>query len=212
MSEQMNRQVAYYPNKMGRIFIQTLQESLLLDGFDELLRVTGLEQFSEKLPADNWATEFDFNIISRLNQGVEKLYGPRGGRRLAESAGQKFFAWGWGADGELSGTANVALKARSLPEKLEIGLQAIARQMSDISDQRTWTVTQGRQIEYHVAACPICWNRVVDRPICHYTVGFLGAAGRWFSAGSEFRVRQTSCHAIGEKRCVFRIDLEPLKV
>lgn len=211
MIEDTHPQTAYYPNKMGRVFIQTLKESLLLDGFDKLLHVSGLPQFSEKLPPDNWALAFDFNIISRLNFGVEKLYGPRGGRRLTKNAGQKFFDWGWGPDGELSSTANIALKARSLPDKLESGLQAIARQLSETSDQKTWIQRQERQIDYHVGLCPICWNRVVDQPICHYTVGFLQAAFRWFSTGSDFRVRQTSCRAVGESQCVFRIDLEPLK-
>ena len=211
MIEECASKKLFYPNKMGRVFLLTLQEVLVQDGYTDLLNLTDCTQFLQKLPPTNWVKEFDFNIISRLNQGIEELYGPRGGRRLALSAGEKYFQSGWGAEYTLSAAGNVALKARSLPEKLKSGLGSIARHISEVSDQSTWIVEQERQIEYHVANCPVCWNRTVDQPVCQHTVGFLQGAGHWFSSGLDFRVKQTSCYAMGDERCIFRIDTEPIK-
>lgn len=201
----------FYPNKMGRVFLLTLRDVLLLDGYTDLLKRTGLSHFAQARPADNWAKEFDFNYVSILNQGIEELYGPRGGRRLALLAGQKFFEFGWGEFGTLAGLSDVALKARSLQVKLKTGLVSIARLITQVSDQTTWVEEQARYFEYHVGVCPVCWNRVVDEPVCFHTIGFLQGALFWFSSGLDFRIRQTSCIAMGEEQCIFRIDMEPIK-
>lgn len=211
MLEDSNSNTFFYPNNMGRVLLLALQDVLLSDGYSDLLKTAGQSHFTHKLPGDSWTKEFNFNNISNLNQALEQLYGPRGGRRLALQAGQKFFELGWGASGKLAGLSDVALKARTLQEKLRIGLSSIARLFSEVSDQTTWIEEQAKQFEYHVGACPVCWNRKVEKPICFHTVGFLQGSLRWFSSGLEFRIRQTSCTARGENHCVFRIDSEPIK-
>ncbi len=211
MLEDNNISTHYYPNKMGRVFLLALQDVLLPDGYAALLKRTGLSRFEQRLPGDNWAKEFDFTHISSLNQGIEQLYGPRGGRRLALCAGEKFFEFGWGESGALTGLSDIALKARALPDKLKIGLVSIARLIDEYSDQVTWIEEQAQQFEYHVGACPVCWQRVVEKPVCFHTIGFLQGALNWFSSGLEFRVRQTSCTAMGDEHCAFRIDKEPVK-
>jgi len=211
MIETSESNTLFYPNKMGRLFLSTLEDVLLQDGYAELLKASGCAHFLQKPPAANWAKDFNFDTFSRINQGLETLYGPRGGRRLAIKAGEKFFLSGWGAAGTLSGMGNVALKANSLPEKLSNGLGFVAKQISEVSDQSSWLEEQERQLEYHVARCPVCWNRISDQPVCYHTIGFLQGALHWFSSGLDFRVRQTSCFAMGDERCIFRIDMEPIK-
>lgn len=211
MLEDSNSNTSFYPNNMGRVFLLALQDVLLPDGYSALLNCAGLSHFIHKLPGDSWAKEFDFNNISSLNQALEQLYGPRGGRRLALQSGQKSFELGWGASGKLAGLSDVALKARTLQEKLMIGLSSIARLISDVSDQTTWIEEQAKHFEYHAGACPVCWNRKVEKPVCFHTVGFLQGSLHWFSSGLEFRIRQISCTAMGENHCVFRIDNEPVK-
>lgn len=202
----------FYPNKMGRIFLLSLEGALLGDGYDDLLKRTGLSRFEHALPPDNWAKAFNFDVISSLNQGVEQYYGPRGGRRLMLLAGRKFFELGWKTFGAFAGLSDLVLKGKSLPEKASIGLHSMARLMNDVSDQSTWVEEDGpQQLSYHVGTCPVCWHRLVDEPICFYQIGFLKGTLSWLSSGSDFRVRQDACIAMGDEQCIFRIDTAPIK-
>lgn len=211
MKENSSPATLFYPNKMGRVFLRALQNVLVGDGYPDLLKRTGLSHFEQTLPPDNWAKEFGFNIISSLNQGVEQYYGPRGGRRLALEAGRIFFELGWGEFGTLAGLSNVVMQGKSLPDKLKTGLLSISRLITEVSDQVTWVEERAQRFDYHVGACPVCWNRVSEEPICFHTVGYLQGALHWLSAGLDFRVRQASCIAMGDEQCIFRIDRGPIK-
>ncbi|MDX1415702.1 MAG: 4-vinyl reductase [Candidatus Promineifilaceae bacterium] len=202
----------FYPNKMGRVYLLSLKEVLIGDGYFDLLKRTGLSRFEDTLPPDNWTKGFSFDSISSLNQGIEQYYGPRGGRRLALLAGQKFFELGSESFGRFAGLNELALKGKSLPEKLNMGLASMARLMNEVSDQTTWIEEVGPQrLNYHVGMCPVCWTRLAEEPICFYHVGFLKGTLSWCSSGLDFRVRQTSCIAVGDEQCVFRIDTVPIK-
>lgn len=211
MSDDKPSNKKYYPNKMGRFFLAALQETLIQDGYTELLEWAGLEHYAESLPADNWTREFDFSHIATLNQGLFELFGPRGGRRLAQSTGSSFFRCGLGEIGALAGITDLARRSLPLQIKLRDGLTAAARMFSQTSDQTTWLVEQELQFFYHVDPCPVCWQQTSERPICFKTVGLLQAVLGWLSDGQDFRVQQTSCRAMGEDGCVFRIDREPVK-
>ena len=211
MSDGIPSNKKYYPNKMGRFFLAALQETLIQDGYTELLEWAGLAHYAESLPADNWTREFDFSYIARLNQGLSELFGPRGGRRLALSTGSSFFLCALGEIGTLAGVTDLARRSLPLQIKLKDGLTAVARTFSQTSDQTTWLVEQERQFFYHVDPCPVCWQRISERPICFITVGFLQEALGWLSDGQDFRVQQIACMAMGEENCVFRIDREPIK-
>jgi predicted hydrocarbon binding protein len=211
MSDGIPSNKKYYPNKMGRFFLAALQETLIQDGYTELLEWAGLAHYAESLPADNWTREFDFSHIATLNQGLFELFGPRGGRRLALSTGSGFFRCALEEIGVLAGVTDLARRSLPLQTKLKDGLTAAARTFSQTSDQTTWLVEQELQFFYHVDPCPICWQRTSERPICFITVGLLQEALGWLSDGQDFRVQQIACKAMGEESCIFRIDRDPVK-
>ncbi len=201
----------YYPNKMGRFFLAALRETLIQDGYVNLLDWADLPQYAESLPADNWTRAFDFTTMAKLNQGLLELFGPRGGRRLALKTGSRFFRLGLVEIGGLAGVTDLARRALPLQTKLREGLVSVARLFSQTSDQTTWVVEEAMQFSYHVDPCPVCWEQTSASPICFITTGFLEEALLWLSAGQEFRVQQTACRAMGEAACVFRIDCDPVK-
>lgn len=201
----------YCSNKMGRVLLKVLQEIMLRDDYSTLLNSAGLAQYNQALPEDNWAKAFDFVFVAKLNQGLSEMYGPRGGRRLGLLAGRSFLTRGLTEFGPLAGINDLARRTAPLQIKLRDGLTVAARLFSQISDQNAWLEEQEMQFNYHVEQCPVCWGRTADKPICFFTVGFLQEVSYRLSDGRDFRVQQTSCTAMGESSCVFRIDREPIK-
>ena len=84
----------YYPNKMGRILLVAMEEVMGRNGLNALLNLTSMQQFIDTLPPDNLERGFDFANISNLNQGLDEIYGPRGGRGLALRGGRAIFSRG----------------------------------------------------------------------------------------------------------------------
>lgn len=207
----MNPVSPAYPNKLGRLYLTALEETLRHSGYVALLNWSNLANLAENPPPDNWVKEFEYARLSRLDQGLSELYGPRGGRQLATRAGQRFFERGLKELGLLAGVSDLALRAFPVQTKLKLGLTAVARLFAQSSDQRTWLEEQALHFTYHVQDCPICWGREAREPICHFTTGMLQEAAHWFSSGQNFRVRQVSCQAVGQEACVFQIDREALK-
>ena len=202
---------SYCSNKMGRVLLLVLRESLLRDDYAAILNFAGLSQYEKGLPEDNWAKGFDFVLVAKLNQGLSELYGPRGGRRLAIQVGRGFLTRGLREFGALAGIDDLARRKTPAQIKLRDGLMVVARLFSQISDQKAWLEEQDMQFNYHVEQCPVCWGRTADKPICFFTVGFLQEVLYLLSDGYDFRVQQTSCTAMGDSSCVFRIDREPIK-
>lgn len=200
-----------YPNKLGRLHLAALEDALRHSGYVALLNWSGLAELAVTPPPDNWAKTFDFEIMARLDAGLGELYGPRGGRRLALRAGQRFFERGLREVGLLAGVSDVALRAFPVQTKLKLGLTAVARLFDQSSDQHTWIEEQERHFTYHLQPCPICWGRQAREPLCAFTAGLLHASTHWFSSGQNFRVRQVLCRAMGHEACVFQIDREALK-
>lgn len=209
----------YYPNKMGRIYLAALEEAVGRNGLSALLNRTGLVQYIEKRPSDNWEREFDFAHISNLNQGLYEMYGPRGGRHLAIRSGGYFFDRGVKQLGMISGLGDIALRILPLHTKLKMGLVALARIFSQFSDQHSRVDESDNQLMYFVDTCPICWGqtlvlsaaKVAPQPMCHFNNGLLQAALGWSSGGLNFRIEQVQGKAVGDETCAFKIDKEPIK-
>jgi predicted hydrocarbon binding protein len=181
------------------------------NGYQALLNHTQLFAYSTQLPLDNWEREFDIAIIARLEQGLEKQYGPRGARRLAVRCGQEFFERGLHGAAIPGGAGDLALRLLPLSSRIKWGLGAVAKVFTQLSDQVTWVDDERDYFLFHIEPCPVCWNREATDPICHFEIGILQQTVRWLSDGRHFRLLQTHCHALGHERCTFRIDKTPLR-
>jgi predicted hydrocarbon binding protein len=200
----------YYPNRIGRIYLKAMEDVMGKNGLNAILHLAKLSHLIDNLPADNLERKFDFSDYSALNAALEEMYGPRGGRGLALRAGRASFAQGLKDFGALAGAGDLAFKVLPLPAKLKIGVPAMAKIFSTVSDQKSRVEDKEDHYLYIIEACPVCWDRKSEKPTCHAAVGLLQEGLRWVSGGNEFRVGETKCHAMGDKDCEFVIQKEPI--
>lgn len=201
----------YYANKFARIALDALEDVMGKNGLNAILNLAHLSQVINNFPPDNLNREFDFADFSALNLALEELYGPRGGRSLALRAGRATFDDALRNFGTLAGAGDLAFKVLPLQAKMRHGLPAMAKIFSQVSDQHSTVREEEDSFIYTIHQCPVCWGRPrTDKPVCFIAVGLLQEALRWVSGGSEFRVNESKCVALGDDVCEFTIYKTPL--
>ncbi len=202
----------YYPNKIARIILDALEDVMGKNGLNAILNLAHLSQLIDNPPAENLNQEFDFAYLSSINLALEEMYGPRGGRGLALRAGRAAFAEGLRNFGALAGVGDLAFKVLPLSAKLRIGLPAMAKIFTQVSDQITTVEERENEFIYTIHRCPVCWGRkgTTDKPVCYMAVGLLQEGLKWVSGGHEFRVNESKCVAKGDDVCEFIIQKEPI--
>ncbi len=202
----------YYANKFGLITIKSLEEVMGKNGLNAILNLAGMSQYVEHYPADNLEKGFDFAELSAIGTALEEMYGPRGGRGLALRAGRATFAEGLKNFGALAGVADLAFVVLPLHAKLRIGLPAFAKIFVQLTDQITTVEEKENEFIWTIHRCPCCWGRHgADKPVCYISTGLLQESLKWVSGGSEFRVNESKCVAVGDEVCEFVIQKEPIR-
>lgn len=201
----------YYPNKMGRILLISLEDVMGRNGLNALLNLIQLRQFTQALPPDNLEKAFDFAYISNINAGLQEIYGPRGGRGLALRGGRAIFNKGLKQFGALAGVGDLAFKVLPLPTKLKIGVPAVARIFTQFSDQTSRVEEFDDHFLYYIDQCSMCWGLKSQHPMCYMAVGILQETLRWVSGGLEFRVDPLECIGMACSKGIIKIDKEPIK-
>ena len=198
----------YYPNKMGRLALISLEEVMGKNGINAVLNMAGLGHLIDNYPPDDLKRAFDFADFGDLNQALEDMYGPRGARGLALRMGRAAFAHGIRDFGAMVGMADLAFKVLPLSTKLKIGVRAMAETFTKVSDQTSRVKEEEEKFIYIIERCPVCWGRETDGPVCFQAAGVLQEGLRWVSGGKDFRVEETLCIAKGDPTCTFIIDKE----
>ena len=199
-----------YANKIARISLQALEEVMGKNGLNAILNLAHLPHLIDNLPPDNLGREFNFSDFSALNQALEEMYGPRGGRGLAQRAGRAAFADSLRNFGALAGVGDLAFKVLPLHTKMRIGIPAMAKIFSQISDQYSTVQEREEDFVYTIHRCPVCWGRTADRPVCFIAIGLLQEGLKWLSGGNEFRINESRCVAMGDPVCDFVIQKRPI--
>ena len=200
----------YYPNKIARIYLHAMEEVMGKNGLNAILNMAGLTNLIDHYPPDNLNREFDFADYSAVNGALEEMYGPRGGRGLSLRAGRASFAQGLRGFGALAGAGDLAFKVLPLGTKLKIGIPAMARIFSQVSDQKSTVEESPTEYRYTMKPCPVCWGRRSDKPMCHAGAGLLQEGLRWLSGGHEFRVQESKCIGCGDDACVLIVQKDPI--
>ena len=201
----------YYPNKFGLITIKSLEEVMGKNGLNAILNLAGMNNYIDNYPPDNLEKGFDFAELSALGSGLEDMYGPRGGRGLALRAGRATFSDALKNFGALAGVADLAFVVLPLHAKLRIGVPAMAKIFSQLSDQLSTVEEKDNEYIYTIHKCPVCWGRHnADKPVCFIAAGLLQEGLKWVSGGNEFRVNESKCVAVGDDVCEFVIQKEPI--
>jgi predicted hydrocarbon binding protein len=199
----------YYPNKIGRIILLSMEEILGQTGMNAVLNVSNLHHYINNYPPNNMEPEFNFDTLSRLQESMDNLYGVRGGRGLALRTGRVAIKYGLPEFGHQMGIDNMDFRLLPLPMKLKIGAEAIARTLSELTDQVVTYKEEPDRVLWVIERCPICWQRQTHQVACHLAVGILQEGLYWMSGGNYFNIEEIQCIARGDKTCTIAIDREP---
>jgi predicted hydrocarbon binding protein len=209
--EPLEKSGLYYANKFALIMLNALEDVLGVNGLKATLNLAHLPHLIDNFPPDNLNKEFDFADVSAINQGLEEIYGIRGGRGLALRAGRATFADSLKNFGALAGAGDLAFKVLPMNTKMRIGIPSMARIFTQVSDQHSTSKEFDDHFTYTIHRCPVCWGRQdVDKPVCFIAVGLLQEGLKWVSGGKNFRVNESRCVALGEEVCEFVIQKTPL--
>ena len=200
----------HYPNKMGRIILLAMEEIMGRNGVNAVLNLSKLRRLINNYPGNNFDRQFAFEDVGAIQQALDEMYGPRGGRGLALRAGRACFKYGLKEFGPVLGIADLAFRLLPLNMKLKVGAEVFADTFNKYTDQRVHLTDDRDQIYWHNDRCPICWGRKTDFVCCHLAVGILQESLYWVSGGKNFGVQETTCIARGDETCTIVIDKKPL--
>ncbi len=200
----------YYANKIARITLQSLETVMGKNGLSAILNLAHLPHLIGNYPPDNLERQFDFADFSAFNLALEEMYGPRGGRGLALRSGRNAFDDALRNFGALAGVGDLAFRVLPLAVKMRIGIPAMARIFSQISDQYSTVQERENDFIYTIHRCPVCWGRKAEKPVCFVAVGLLEGGLKWLSGGNEFRINESKCISVGDDVCDFVIQKTPI--
>lgn len=200
----------YYPNKLGRIILLSMEEIIGRNGINAILNQANLRSMINEYPPNNLDLAVSFEQVSHLQLALEEIYGARGGRGLALRAGRACFKHGLREFGPLLGFTDLAFRLLPLDEKLRAGASIFAEIFNRYSDQRVVVQETDSQFIWNIERCPVCWKRTSDTPVCHLAVGLLQEALYWVSGGKFYNVEETECIAKGDDVCRIMIDKQSL--
>ncbi len=206
----MTVEMYHYPNLMGRILLLATEEIIGRNSVRALLNRIALNEWVQEYPPHNQQRLFPFSAVSKIQTGLEEVYGPRGGKGIAMRAGRSCFSHGLREFGPALGLTELSFRMMPLPMKLKVGANAFADIFNKYTDQQVRVEMLDRQLLWHIDRCPLCWERKANEPSCHLAVGLLQEALYWVSGGKLFHVEETQCIACGDNTCTILIDSVPM--
>jgi predicted hydrocarbon binding protein len=209
--EQGEKSGYYYPNMIAKIYLEAIEEVMGTNGMKALLNMANMQDLIDNFPPGNLAKAFDFVDFAHLNEAMEMMYGPRGGRALSLRAGRKAFDQGLKNLGAMVGVADRAFRLLPMRYRMKVGLGAMAKAFTTTSDQICHVEEEDDHFLYVIERCPVCWGRHADSPICHAAMGIILEGLNWGTDGLKFKVAEVTCIAKGDPTCNFVIQKEPIE-
>jgi predicted hydrocarbon binding protein len=206
----INTEQYYYPNRMGRIILLSMEEVMGRNGVNAALHLASMPSLIENYPPDDTSLAFPFSTVSSLTEVLEQAYGPHGGRGLALRIGRACFNYGVRQYGAQMGLTEIAFRLMPLPTKLQAGASAFAELFNTFTDQKVRVQEEDGNILWHIERCPLCWERKTQDPVCHLAVGLIQEALYWVSGGKVFNVEEQTCVAAGDSACTIVVDQTPI--
>jgi hypothetical protein len=191
------------------VLLQSTEDVLGRGGLLALLQTAGLGQYAGAFPPSTLDKKFPFADVSALMQGIDLIYGPRGGRGIALRVGRVAFRYGLMDFGPVLGIGDLAVSLLPFSLKLNQGAAALAGLFNQFSDQVVRVEDSADTLYWHIDRCPLCWGRALAEPRCFVATGLLQEALVWLSGGRHYAVAQTACFATGDSHCLFEISKKP---
>ncbi len=200
----------FYPNRMGRIILKTMETTIGKDELEAILRAGGLEQYIDHYPPGDLERGFPFEHLGALQAAAESVHGSEAGRELNRRVGQRCLDNGLREFNPLLGIADLPVRMMPLSLKLHVGFDMFAMVFNRFTDQVVSLSEDHKYYYWIIERCPVCWGRQTEAPCCHLAVGILQEALRWATGGKNFVVAETSCIAAGDETCTIAINKRPM--
>lgn len=200
----------FYPNRMGRVILVSMENAMGRERLNEVLKSANLEQL-QKLPPNNLEKKIPFEWISALQVATEKVYGERAGRSLNTRIGRLCFNSGLREFEPVLGIEDLPMRLMPISVKFRVGLEVFSRVFNQFSDQIVKLSEEDDDFLWIIERNPVCWGRTTTEPCCHLAGGILEESVFWGTGGKRYKVEETECMAMGAKACVFKIDKIPLE-
>ncbi len=201
----------FYPNRMGKIILRTMEEIIGSEDYGGVLEAANLRFLLDHPPSGDLERQFPFEHVAQLQAGVESIYGLERGRALNQQIGRACLSGGLQEFNPLIGIADLPVRALPLGLKMHVGFDMFAMVFNRFTDQVVTLSEDGVNYIWKIERCPVCWKRHTDAPCCNLAVGILQESIYWATAGREFEVVEQSCIACGDESCVITINKRPLK-
>lgn len=202
--------VYYYPNKMGRIILQAIEEVVGRTGLNAALNLANLRHRIGNYPPNNLDKAFAFDELGHLQAALDSLYGPRAGSGLALRSGRACFKYGLRDFGPMLGAGELTFRLLPLEAKLKAGAELLSDLFNRFTDQQVRVEEKEDAFLWHIDRCPVCWRRHSTVAACHLAVGVLQEGLYWVSGGKFFSVEENLCIAKGDPTCTMVIAKQPL--
>jgi len=200
----------FYPERMGRIIMLAMEEVIGKEAVRSVLNLSSFASYADEYPEARPEKTFPFKVVTQLQESLEQVYGPHGGRGIALRVGRACFQYGLREYGSMLGITGMAFRLLSLPTKIHTGARSFADLFNQHTDQRVRIEEKDDKLLWHIECCPLCWERKTTEPVCHLAVGLLQEALYWLSGGKIFTVEEIACTARGDPACTIVIDPTPL--
>ena len=200
----------FFANKMGRIALLALEDVVGSEGVRAILSSARLQHRVDDYPPNNFAAEFSFAELGRIQQAIEELYGPRTGRQLARRVGKACFRIGIEDLRPILGIADLLLRVLPLRVRSRIGFEVLAQMFDRFSDQAVRLEEDEQHFRWITERCGVCWGRHTDAPCCDLLIGLLEEGLYWLSGGASFFIEESTCIASGDPRCTILIGKRPI--
>ncbi len=200
----------YYPDRMGRIILQAMEEILGRNGVHAILNLACLTDLINNISGQQYNQELSFDSISSLHGALEGFYGPHGGQGVALRIGRACFQHSLREFGSLHGLTDLTFRLLPAETRFKAGASALAEIFNKYSDQRVRLEDRDKVLLWHIERCPLCWQRTADRPCCQMAVGLLQESLYWMSGGKFYQVEETDCLACGDSACTILIEKAPM--
>jgi predicted hydrocarbon binding protein len=198
------------PN-FGRIVALALEEIIGRPDLEALLKLASLPKCAHLITPAQGEPSLSFNQFSRLHAALEEMFGSRGAGGIALRAGRASFKHVLRQFSTELGITDLSFRLLPLAAKLETGTQALADLFNHSGEKQVRVEMDDRYLYWHIAGCPLCWQRKAPAPTCHSAVGFLQAALYWVSSGKTYTISETHCIACGDEACTILIERKPLE-
>lgn len=197
-------------NFVMRIYLETIQNIVGVNGLKSILNYSHLEKYNESFPPNNAELAIPLEELRALFYSLYELFGSKGVRGLQLRVGRENARIG--IEGRSAIAKPLKAAARLVPEekKMRLLLKKTVEQSKEIY---TWNLDKPPVELLEEDDCFLIIHRdrfeseeiISNTPVCNVFVGNLQYAIEWIT-GHPHEVEEIECRAIGDPADVFRIS------